>query len=607
MIRQRLARWTKVAIPGIIMAGVLMGGPSLLAAEIPEGLKGILISGKGAVIEQANLNGIPFNTVSWFSSLPYLMWPADANRPAPLDRDPAAVAAWLTGAADELGYAGFEPKFIERFTWRNNEVWRYRLMRRGVPLHDGRVMVHWNGARLVGIVNDVPGIIETVEDPGPAVAGEERVYYPVRIADGRFRLISAEVQRVERADRVEVSIMGPDGILEKTVHPERITPTMGEEPTFTEYRIPSGTFPDQISVAEDGIVWLSQPLNESFTSFDPVTEVFTQHPNPGASGPDGLIVGTKGRVWSGMFFSGGLGLYDTTTETFHNYPAPYPNAQMAIPVETSDGHVWVTDHGANRISEFDPASGTWIQSVVMPRDNSWVVQGHEDTGRGEVYFTENIANQLGRIRLGGNEVTDIPVPGGGPAFLVYSDGFVYYSRWFEAGIGAYDVQTGFITEYEVPVSNESGGPLWLTPDGDIVTGTRNRGYIMIFYTDTKSFSAHQIPTRSPGLKDGMTVGADGIIWFTETGANKLAKLEFPVEGGCTREPAWQCDGDVDGDGQVNPVDSGLVQAAFCSTVRCTPEALCQFDMDCDMQINPVDAGIVQALFGTCEAVRGVCP
>ncbi len=75
-------------------------------------------------------------------------------------------------------------------------------------------------------------------------------------------------------------------------------------------------------------------------------------------------------------------------------------------------------------------------------------------------------------------------------------------------------------------------------------------------------------------------------------------------GTCVRNPEWQCDGDTDGDGQVNPVDSGLVQAAFGSTDE---QDVCNYDVDCDGQINPVDSGIVQSLFGTCEAPRGVCP
>ncbi len=75
-------------------------------------------------------------------------------------------------------------------------------------------------------------------------------------------------------------------------------------------------------------------------------------------------------------------------------------------------------------------------------------------------------------------------------------------------------------------------------------------------------------------------------------------------GGCTRDPEWICDGDVDGDGQVNPVDVGLVQATFGSTHE---QNLCNYDVDCDGQINPVDSGIVQSLFGTCEEPRQVCP
>ena len=75
-------------------------------------------------------------------------------------------------------------------------------------------------------------------------------------------------------------------------------------------------------------------------------------------------------------------------------------------------------------------------------------------------------------------------------------------------------------------------------------------------------------------------------------------------GGCVRDPEWLCDGDVDGDGRVNPVDSGLVQAAFGSTDETD---LCQYDIDCDGQINPVDSGIVQSLFGTCEEPPDACP
>ena len=108
----------------------------------------------------------------------------------------------------------------------------------------------------------------------------------------------------------------------------------------------------------------------------------------------------------------------------------------------------------------------------------------------------------------------------------------------------------------------------------------------------------------------------GTIGQPDAGA--MSGGDFELSGGfwpgasgsgdeCVRDPEWLCDGDVDGDGVVNPVDHGLVQANFCTASSCTDAQLCQYDMDCDGQINPVDSGIVQGLFGTCDPPPPVCP
>jgi hypothetical protein len=85
----------------------------------------------------------------------------------------------------------------------------------------------------------------------------------------------------------------------------------------------------------------------------------------------------------------------------------------------------------------------------------------------------------------------------------------------------------------------------------------------------------------------------------------MGEVEAALEpGGCIRDPQWLCDGDVDGNGAVNPVDVGLIQAAFGST---DPQDLCNYDVDCNGAINPVDVGIVQSLFGSCDPPREPCP
>ena len=525
---------------------VLLASAASLAGDgVPRALDGIVYSAGKRPVHQVTLHGVAFDSISISSDQPYLLWPSDADQPVPEAGDPEGLGRWLGGTAAELGFEGFHPRFVESFAWKDHEVLSYQLVRDGVVLHDAQVLVHRDAGGLLGIVIQVDGPIVAIDAPDLSVPQDQRVYFAVP-TEGGSRAMSARAERARMIDRSVLRVVGPDGVVLEVEHtPDPVLDHRGNTPVFSEYVVPGGSFPDQISVAPDGVVWFSDPAINKLVAFDPLLEQFSFYPTTGGSGPDGMIVGTQGRVWTGMYYSGGLGVLDTGTGVFTEYPAPYGAAAMAIPVETTDGSVWVTDHQYNRISEFDPATETWIRSVVMPTGGCWVVQGHEDTSRGQVYFTEYSADKLGRIDLGGSVVTDIQTPGGGPAFCVYSADKVYYSRWSESGIGVYDVPSGTITEFAFPVANEWGGPMWIRPDGDIVIGTRNRGYIMVFHIATQAFSALEIPTGFAGLKDGMTVGADNTIWFTETGVNKLGKLEYCLN---------TCVADFNGDGEVDTLD-----------------------------------------------------
>ncbi|HZW09781.1 MAG TPA: GC-type dockerin domain-anchored protein [Phycisphaerales bacterium] len=565
----RRLRLVTVAGRAAVFGALLLAAPALAADQIPGPLKGIVFGGSKRPIVPVTLNGLAFDSVRTFSDLPYLLWPSDAGAAIPPPTDPEAVQAWLARAAPDLGSAGFEPRFVEAFTWYDNTVWKYELVREGAVLHDARIELHWNHGRLAGIVNHLDGRIIAIDDARPA--RNDSVYYAVA-TDGGMRALLARADRKRLADRTVLEVVAPDGaVLEREHTPDPVA-LRGGDPEFTEYPVPNGSFPDQISVAPDGRVWLSDPGRDKLFYFEPTGEVFGSYDTTGASGPDGMIVGTADRVWTGMYYSGGLGMLRSDTGVFTEYPAPYSGSAMAIPVETTDGKVWVTDHQSNKISEFDPATNAWIKTINMPTANCWVVQGHEDPGRGHVYFTEYNANKLGRIPLGGNAVTDLLTPGGGPAFCVYTADKVYYSRWNESGIGMYDVIAGTFTEYNFPVNNEGGGPLWLRPNGDIVCGTLGRGYVMVFDVSAQSFTALEIPTAFPGLKDGMTVGADDTIWFTETGANKLGKLVF-----CPST----CVADFNGDGAVNTQDV----LAFLNAWTSGQDSA---DMNGDGEINTLD-------------------
>ena len=61
-----------------------------------------------------------------------------------------------------------------------------------------------------------------------------------------------------------------------------------------------------------------------------------------------------------------------------------------------------------------------------------------------------------------------------------------------------------------------------------------------------------------------------------------------------------CAGDVNGDGVVNPLDSGAALARL-SQPRCG-EGFCQYDANCDGFIDPLDIGFISARFGLCLPV-----
>ena len=76
--------------------------------------------------------------------------------------------------------------------------------------------------------------------------------------------------------------------------------------------------------------------------------------------------------------------------------------------------------------------------------------------------------------------------------------------------------------------------------------------------------------------------------------------EMTLRGGGVCDTTAQCDGDANGDGLVDPLDSGAILARFgldpCS------EANCQYDVNCDGTIDPLDSGYVLARFGVCSPV-----
>ncbi len=77
----------------------------------------------------------------------------------------------------------------------------------------------------------------------------------------------------------------------------------------------------------------------------------------------------------------------------------------------------------------------------------------------------------------------------------------------------------------------------------------------------------------------------------------LVELGSPGLPECCDSPAL-CDGDANGDGLVDPLDSGFILARF--GLDASDPVNCQADVNCDGLIDPLDSGYVLARFGVCN-------
>jgi streptogramin lyase len=508
------------ASSGLLILGVLSFAAPHAAAQMPRSLGDLVLGARFRPQVELELLGDTFHGMPVFSDAPYVLWPVGEAEHLPA-MEPTVVAAWIHAAAPALGLAGLRLHFVESWSWREATVWSFALEHDGLELWRARVQAHFTGGRLSGLALDVPQPLLEIEPFSDDLPRDGSYVLLAERGELGYRAVATRAVRSESATHVTTTVGS-----QRLVQIVNLPPAKHAGKTsFTEWNVPAGSFPDQIELDSQGSVWFSQPPDNWLTRFDPQSETFTQFSVNGGSAPDGMCVDSQDRAWTGFNGGGGLGLLENGVHTA--FAAPYAGATMAIPKPTSQGTLWVTDHLANRISEFDPATSGWVQSLVLPISGAWVVEGDEDPATSTFYFTCYSANKLA-IKPLGQPIGQTNTPGfGGPAFPVVSNGVAYYSLWSVGALGAYDIAAGTHTLYAHALPAEVGGPIGALPDGRIVLGTRGAGYILVFHPASATFDAYKIPTTvTSNLKDGLTVGPNNEVWFTETSANKIARLKL---------------------------------------------------------------------------------
>jgi uncharacterized protein (TIGR03437 family) len=219
------------------------------------------------------------------------------------------------------------------------------------------------------------------------------------------------------------------------------------------------------------------------------------------------------------------------------YPIPTSNSGPAGITQGSDGNLWFTEYGGNKIGRITTAGA--ITEYPVPRLDSWlagITQGPD----GNLWFAEFNGFRIGKISTSG-AITEYPLPNNPPRYPSYitqgPNGNLWFSEaYFEddghplGGIGTITTSgsstTEFGPDYGFGANGITTGPdgnFWLTDtSGSVGRIAATNGQFKEFQVSSCSVMV-PVPQCSPVLGT-ITPGPDGNLWFTESDVGRVGRI-----------------------------------------------------------------------------------
>jgi len=169
---------------------------------------------------------------------------------------------------------------------------------------------------------------------------------------------------------------------------------------------------------------------------------------------------------------------------------------------------------------------------------------------GNLWFTELGTDKIGRITLAGKlKEFLLPTRCSGPcgpgALVVGPDHNLWFTEFFAGKIGRI-TPNGTITQFALPTADSGPYSLTVGPEGtlwfvEVGAGKIGRITLQGVVTEFPTPSGTRLPdftAARPGTPQGIALGADGNLWFTEAQTGKIGRMtpegvvtEFPLPPG----------------------------------------------------------------------------
>jgi len=206
------------------------------------------------------------------------------------------------------------------------------------------------------------------------------------------------------------------------------------------------------------------------------------------------------------------------------FPVPTPSSGPNDIAAGSDGALWFTEQSANQIGRITPAGV--VTEFPIPTTASSPV-GITAGPDGALWFSESAGNKIGRITTDG-VITEFPITTAGsqPALLTPGpDGAIWFAELHGEKIGRITT-AGVVTEFATPTTSAgplqvvqgSDGNLWFTEAGANKIGRITTAGVITEFTNPE-------PTTVLGTTHAIAPGPDGRLYYTDAHNFKIGAID----------------------------------------------------------------------------------
>lgn len=209
------------------------------------------------------------------------------------------------------------------------------------------------------------------------------------------------------------------------------------------------------------------------------------------------------------------------------YSVPTANAGPATLAAGPDGYVYFTEESASKIARVS-TGGTFgeIATTTASAGPLSIIVGPDS----EMWFTENTAGKIAKMTtaFAATDLTEYTIPWGGstPAFLSRGvpSGVMYFTDPATNAIGQVATDGTFNGPFAIPTANANPQGIAIGPDNKMWFTETNASKIGILDPTTNAISEVQVTAGSKPT--AIVEGSDGAMWFTENiaGGAKLGRM-----------------------------------------------------------------------------------